>query len=138
ADITTGIYAALGITAALMARERTGAGQRVEVAMLDAVVSLFSDIAANVLTAGERYGKFGSGHPDLVPYQAFPAADGYFIVACLTNAFYNRLCAACGREDLVQDPRFATNRERIKHRTEIVSVLTDIFRTRERDHWIAL
>ena len=138
ADITTGIYAAYGIVAALFERARSGEGQKVEVAMLDAVISLFSDIAANVLTEGKKYGKFGSGHPDLVPYQAFPASDGYFIVACLTNAFYNRLCAALGRDDLLQDARFATNRERIKHRTEIVSILTDIFRTRERDHWIAL
>jgi formyl-CoA transferase/CoA:oxalate CoA-transferase len=138
ADITTGVYAALGIAAALRARERSGRGQRVEIAMLDAVLSLFSDVAANVLTADERYGKFGSGHPDLVPYQAFPAKDGYFIVACLTNAFFRRLCAVIGREDLLADPRFATNDARVQHRDEIVPVLSAIFRTREREHWIAL
>jgi len=138
ADITTGIYAALGITAALRERERSGTGQRVEVAMLDAVISLFSDVAANVLTAGERYGKFGSGHPDLVPYQAFPAKDGWFIVACLTNAFFKRLAAAIGREDLLADPRFATNDLRVKHRAEIVPLLSEVFRTRETEHWIAL
>ncbi len=138
ADITTGIYAALGITAALAARERTGEGQRVEVAMLDAVVSLFSDVAANVLTAGEQYGKFGSGHPDLVPYQAFPASDGWFIVACLTNAFFKRLCAAIGREDLLTDPRFTTNDLRVRHRAEIVPVLSDVFRAQSCTHWIAL
>jgi crotonobetainyl-CoA:carnitine CoA-transferase CaiB-like acyl-CoA transferase len=138
ADITTGIYAALGITAALRAREQSGVGQRVEVAMLDAVLSLFSDVAANVLTGGERYGKFGSGHPDLVPYQAFPARDGYFIVACLTNAFFRRLCAALGREELLADPRFATNDARVKHRADIVPLLSDIFRTRDCEHWIAL
>ncbi len=138
ADINTGIYAALGVTAALMERARSGQGQRVEVAMLDAVVSLFSDIAANVLTAGEQYGKFGSGHPDLVPYQAFPAKDGWFIVACLTNAFFKRLCAAIGREDLLADPRFATNDLRVRHREEIVPILSEVFRTREREHWIAL
>jgi crotonobetainyl-CoA:carnitine CoA-transferase CaiB-like acyl-CoA transferase len=138
ADITTGIYAAYGIAAALVERDRSGIGQRVEVAMLDAVVSLFSDVAANVLTDGQRYGKFGSGHPDLVPYQAFPAKDGYFIVACLTNAFFKRLCAALGREDLLADARFATNDLRVKHRAEIVPILSDIFRTRERAHWIGL
>jgi crotonobetainyl-CoA:carnitine CoA-transferase CaiB-like acyl-CoA transferase len=138
ADITTGIYAAYGIAAALVERDRSGVGQRVEVAMLDAVVSLFSDVAANVLTDGQRYGKFGSGHPDLVPYQAFPAKDGYFIVACLTNAFFKRLCAALGREDLLADARFATNDLRVKHRAEIVPILSDIFRTRDRAHWIGL
>jgi formyl-CoA transferase/CoA:oxalate CoA-transferase len=138
ADITTGIYAALGIVAAVLERERSGKGQRVEVAMLDAVISLFSDIAANVLTDGARYGKFGTGHPDLVPYQAFPAKDGYFVVACLTNAFYNRLCEALERPDLLRDPRFESNRQRIRHRAELVPILSEIFRTRERDHWIAL
>jgi len=138
ADITTGVYAAYGIAAALVERDRSGQGQKVEVAMLDAVVSLFSDVAANVLTANERYGKFGSGHPDLVPYQAFPAKDGWFIVACLTNAFFKRLCAALGREDLLADPRFASNDLRVKHRAEIVPILSDVFRTRERAHWIGL
>jgi crotonobetainyl-CoA:carnitine CoA-transferase CaiB-like acyl-CoA transferase len=138
ADITTGVYAALGICAALRARERSGQGQRVEVAMLDAVVSLFSDIAANVLTDGQQYGKFGSGHPDLVPYQAFPARDGWFIVACLTNAFFKRLCAAIEREDLLADPRFATNDLRVRNRDAIVPILSEIFRTRTCGDWIAL
>jgi len=99
---------------------------------------MFSDIAANVLTEGTHYGKFGTGHPDLVPYQAFPAKDGWFVVACLTNAFYNRLCEALARPDLLADPRFVSNRERLKHRAEIVPILTEIFRTRRRDEWIAL
>jgi crotonobetainyl-CoA:carnitine CoA-transferase CaiB-like acyl-CoA transferase len=136
ADMTTGMYAAYGILGALLERERSGEGQKVEVAMLDAVVSLFADIATNVLTTGTKFQKFGSGHPDLVPYQAFPAKDGHFIVACLTNAFWKRLCVAIGREDLDADERFATMRARVKHRAEIVPILSDIFRTRERDHWI--
>ncbi len=138
ADITTGIYAAYGIASALVERERSGRGQRVEVAMLDAVLSLYSDIAANVLTDGTHYGRFGSGHPDLVPYQAFPASDGWFIVACLTNAFFKRLCTALDREDLLADPRFATNAARAQHRAEIVPMLSDLFRTRPIAHWIAL
>jgi crotonobetainyl-CoA:carnitine CoA-transferase CaiB-like acyl-CoA transferase len=138
ADINTGVYAALGVCAALLERERSGLGQKVEVAMLDAVLSLFADNAANVLTAGTKFGKFGSGHPDLVPYQAFPAKDGWFIVACLTNAFFKRLAAVIGREDLLADPRFATNDSRVKHREEIVPILSDAFRTRSRAEWIAL
>jgi crotonobetainyl-CoA:carnitine CoA-transferase CaiB-like acyl-CoA transferase len=138
ADITTGVYAAYGIASALLARARTGEGQRVEIAMLDAVVSLFADNAANVLTEGTRFPKFGSGHPDLVPYQAFPARDGYFVVACLTNAFYKRLCAALGRDDLLTDPRFATNPSRVQHREEVVRVLSEIFRTETCEHWIDL
>jgi crotonobetainyl-CoA:carnitine CoA-transferase CaiB-like acyl-CoA transferase len=138
ADITTGVYAAFGIVSALVERERSGQGQRVEVAMLDAVLSLFADNAANVLTAGTRFGKFGSGHPDLVPYQAFPARDGWFVVACLSNAFFKRLCAALGREDLLDDPRYATNPARVAHRDEVVAILSAIFRENTCAHWIAL
>jgi crotonobetainyl-CoA:carnitine CoA-transferase CaiB-like acyl-CoA transferase len=138
ADINTGIYAAYGILGALFERERSGEGQHVEVAMLDAVLSLFADNAANVLTENVRFGKFGSGHPDLVPYQAFPASDGYFIIACLTNAFYKRLAAALGRDDLLNDPRFATNPSRVKHRQHVVGVLSEIFKQNTCDHWIAL
>jgi len=138
ADINTGIYAAFGIVSALFERTRTGVGQRVEVAMLDAVLSLFADNAANVLTEGTKFGKFGSGHPDLVPYQAFPANDGYFIIACLTNAFYKRLCAALKRDDLLTDPRFQTNPSRVENREEIVTILSDLFRQNTCEHWIAL
>jgi len=103
-----------------------------------AVVSLFADNACNVLTDGTKFGKFGSGHPDLVPYQAFPASDGYFIVACLTNAFYKRMASALGRDDLLTDPKFATNPSRVTHRAEVVGVLSEIFRTNTVEHWIAL
>ena len=134
ADITPASTPRYGITAALDgARAHRARGSSVEVAMLDAVVSLYSDIAANVLTDGQQYGKFGSGHPDLVPYQAFPAKDGYFIVACLTNAFFKRLCAALGREDLLADPRFATNDlAREAPRRDRRRCCSDIFRTRDR------
>src|SRR5262249_51019780 len=93
--------------------------------------------AANVLTEGTRFPKFGSGHPDLVPYQAFPASDGYFIVACLTNAFYKRLCAALGRDDLLTDPRFATNPSRVAHREDVVRVLSELSRTEPGEHGTA-
>lgn len=138
ADINTGIYAAYGVCGALFERERSGKGQKIEIAMLDAVLSLYADNAANVLTDGTKFGKFGSGHPDLVPYQAFQGNDGWFIVACLTNAFYKRLATALERDDLLTDPRFATNPSRVKHRAHVVGVLQDIFKQNSCAHWIAL
>jgi len=138
ADLNTGVYGAYAVVAALFARERTGAGQHVHVAMLDAVLSLFADNAANVLTEGTHFGRFGSGHPDLVPYQAFPASDGYFIVACLTNAFFKRLCVALGREDWLNDPRYASNPARVERRAEVVGILSEIFKQHTCEHWIEL
>jgi len=138
ADISTGIYTAYAVALALYHRERTGVGQRIDLTMLDAIISLLADISTAYLNTGQEYEKFGTGHPDLVPYQAFQARDGYFIVACLTNAFCKRLCKALGREDLLADPKFTTNDDRCAHREEFVSVLQEIFLTDTRDHWIRL
>ena len=138
ADITSGVYAAYGVLAALYERERSGLGQKVDVAMLDAVISLFADVVANVLALGTKYGKYGSGHPDICPYQAFRARDGYFIVACLTNAFWKRLAVAIGRADLLTHPHFETNKARVENRREVVETLEAIFVTQDVDHWIHL
>ena len=112
ADISSGIYCAYAIALALLHREKTGCGQRIDLTMLDAVISLLADISTAFLNTGHRYEKFGNGHPDLVPYQAFEARDGYFIVACLTNAFCRRLSQGLGREDRLADARFAPNNAR--------------------------
>jgi crotonobetainyl-CoA:carnitine CoA-transferase CaiB-like acyl-CoA transferase len=138
ADISSGIYAAYAIALALYHRTHSGRGQKIDLTMLDAVISLLADISTSYLNTGHHYEKFGNGHPDLVPYQAFEANDGYFIVACLTNAFFKRLCKGLGREDLLEDPRFATNTSRCQHREAIVGVLQEIFRHNGRDHWIRL
>ena len=79
-----------------------------------------------------------SGHPDLVPYQAFRARDGWFIVACLTNAFWKRLAPAIGRPDLLEHPKFKNMKDRVEHRTEVVATLGEIFAGRDVAHWISL
>src|SRR6185295_12373533 len=140
ADISSGIYAAYAIALALLHRAQTGLGQRIDLAMLDAVISLLADISTAYLNTGDEYEKFGNGHPDLVPYQAFQANDGYFIVACLTNAFFKRLCQALGREDLIENPKFVSNSIRCEkdNREAIVGRLQDIFHGNTCDHWIKL
>ncbi|MFI5364256.1 MAG: CaiB/BaiF CoA transferase family protein [Candidatus Binatia bacterium] len=138
ADISSGIYAAYAIALALYHRAQTGVGQRIDLTMLDAVISLIADISTVYLSTGHEYEKFGNGHPDLVPYQAFQANDGYFIVACLTNAFFKRLCQGLQREDLLRDPKFANNTVRCAHREEIVGILQEIFLTNTCDYWIKL
>jgi len=138
ADISSGIYAAYAIALALFHRTQSGRGQKIDLSMLDAVISLLADISTAHLNTGHDYEKFGNGHPDLVPYQAFEANDGYFIVACLTNAFFKRLAQGLSREDLLANPKFASNTARCQHRAEIVGILQEIFRTNGRDHWIKL
>jgi len=138
ADISSGIYAAYAIALALYHRTSSGVGQRIDLTMLDAVITLLADISTAYLNTGDDYAKFGNGHPDLVPYQAFQASDGYFVVACLTNAFFRRLCNGIGREDLLADARFATNAARCTHREAIVGILEELFLTNTCDHWIAV
>ena len=136
ADISTGIYAAYAVAAALFERERSGKGQKVEIAMLDAVASLLSDVALKSLVWDRDFEPFGSGHPDIVPYQAFKARDGWFIVACLTNAFWKRLPEAIGHPELLQDARFTGMRDRVKNKPALIDILNGIFATDDRDRWI--
>jgi len=137
ADISTGIYAAYAVAAALFERERSGKGQKIEISMLDSVVSLLSDVALKVRVEGRDIPPFGSGHPDIVPYQAFKARDAYFIIACLTNAFWKRLPAAIGHPELLEDPRFVKMTDRVKHKAELVEILNRIFAEHDAAHWIA-
>jgi crotonobetainyl-CoA:carnitine CoA-transferase CaiB-like acyl-CoA transferase len=137
ADISTGIYAAYAVAAALYERERSGKGQRIDIAMLDAVISLLSDVALKVRVHDRDLPPFGSGHPDIVPYQAFKARDGYFIVACLTNAFWKRLPAAIGHPELLEDPRFTRMSDRVKNKGALVEILNDIFAGEDVATWIA-
>ncbi|MBM4243252.1 MAG: CoA transferase [Deltaproteobacteria bacterium] len=136
ADISTGIYGAYAVAAALYERERSGKGQRIDIAMLDAVVSLLSDVALKVRADNKDFAPFGSGHPDIVPYQAFKARDGYFIVACLTNAFWKRLPAAIGHPEMLDDPRFTGMKDRVINKAALVEILNAIFGTNDVAHWI--
>lgn len=136
ADIATGIYGALAVSAALYERERSGLGQRIDLAMLDAVVSLSADVALGAHVGGREYEPFGSGHPDIVPYQAFRASDGYFIVACLTGAFWKRLPSAIGRPELAEDERFGSMRDRVRNRGALISELAEVFAGDTVSRWI--
>lgn len=136
ADITTGVYAAFAVTAALLERERSGKGQKIDLAMLDAVISLFADVALKAHVGGTEFGPFGSGHPDIVPYQAFRANDGYLVVACLTGAFWKRLPAAIGRPALAEDPRFRGMKARVENRAALIEELSAVFETQSVSHWI--
>lgn len=138
ADFGGGIYLATAILAALYDRERTGHGQEVSVSLLDATMSMLINYSVAVMDGGAQLGPLGSGHPQLVPYQAFPTADGHVVVATGTNKTYREFCNAIGRPDLIDDERFASNPSRVKHRHEIVRELSAVFVARTTEQWIAL
>jgi crotonobetainyl-CoA:carnitine CoA-transferase CaiB-like acyl-CoA transferase len=137
ADMSGGIYSCKGILAALYARERTGRGQRVEVSMFDAMLNLLSYIATLWLTGGVLPRPPGSAHEYSVPWQAFEAKDGHIVVATRQEGFWRKLCSTLAEPGLAEDPRFASNAERIAHREALVPRLERIFRTRTVADWLA-
>jgi crotonobetainyl-CoA:carnitine CoA-transferase CaiB-like acyl-CoA transferase len=134
-DILTGMYAATAILAALAWRERTGRGQHVDLALLDVQVAALANQAANWLVGGVVPGRLGNAHPNIVPYQAFAAADGELVVAVGNDGQFRRLCEVAGAPALAADPRFATNADRVRNRAALVPALEARLRTRTRAQW---
>jgi crotonobetainyl-CoA:carnitine CoA-transferase CaiB-like acyl-CoA transferase len=122
-DLGTGLMAAYGVMNALFHRERTGQGQLVEVSLFETALALLSYHAVGYLMAGAIPQRQGSAHPSLVPYQVFQTRDGEMFIAGANNRLWARLCQALGREDLLQDPRFATQADRVQHRQVLLPML---------------
>ncbi|MBX9611386.1 MAG: CoA transferase [Burkholderiales bacterium] len=137
ADLFTGMYATVGILAALRHAERTGEGQHVDMALLDTQVAMLANLGANYLVSGKVPGRSGNAHQNIVPYQVFEVADGHLILAVGNDGQFAKFCAVAGRPDLAADPRYATNSGRVRNRGELVPVLEAIMRTRPRADWLA-
>jgi crotonobetainyl-CoA:carnitine CoA-transferase CaiB-like acyl-CoA transferase len=137
ADIASGMFAAQGITAALVARERTGRGQRVDLGMLDATTALLTYQAAICFATGQAPVRMGNRHPTIVPYEMLPASDGEFVVAVGNDEQWRRFCAVLGVPALGTDARFETNRARVANYDELRPILVDRLRTRPRADWVA-
>jgi crotonobetainyl-CoA:carnitine CoA-transferase CaiB-like acyl-CoA transferase len=136
ADIFTGLYATIAILGALAHRDRTGAGQQIDLALLDTQVAVLANQAMNYLVTGVAPQRLGNAHPNIVPYQVFAASDGHFIVAVGNETQYARLCEVLGRPDLASDQRFATNAARVNNRDEIVAILQSVFETHTMREWL--
>jgi len=135
-DIVSGMFAAQGITAALYARERTGRGQHVDIAMLDSTAALLTYQAAIHFATGRSPVRMGNRHPTIVPYETFEASDGDFVLAVGNDDQWQRFCRASGLDALGTDPRFATNRDRVEHYAALRPMLDARLRRRPRDEWI--
>lgn len=135
-DITAGMFAATAVLAALRARDLTGEGQLVDVSLLDTQVALLANVASNYLVAGTEPRRLGNAHPNIAPYEAFPARDRWFALAAANERQWAVLCDVIGRPELKDDPRFATNGARVSNRPELVTVLNDVFAARDADEWL--
>lgn len=137
-DMGTANWAVVGILAALRERDRTGKGGIVDTSLYETSLSLMSILLADHLATGDLPVRHGSGVPMIVPYQAFEASDGHMMVAAGNDNLFRRLAAALGRPSLAEDPRFATNGERVVNRNPLVTILADIFKTETVAHWAQL
>jgi len=135
-DIVSGLFAAQGVLAALVARERTTRGQQVDIGMLDATTALLTYQAANYFTTGEAPARMGNRHPTIVPYESFATAEGDLVIAGGNDEIWRRLCHALEIGHLADDPRFRTNRDRATHYAELRPLLDSVLRTRTRDEWV--
>jgi crotonobetainyl-CoA:carnitine CoA-transferase CaiB-like acyl-CoA transferase len=133
ADIASGMFAAYGTTLALYARERTGRGQAVDVAMLDAVAALLTYQAGNFFASGQAPARLGNRHPSIAPYETFAAADGDFVLAVGNDEQWKKFCAVAGLPD---DPRFTTNRQRVADYDALRPLVAERLKTEPRRSWI--
>jgi crotonobetainyl-CoA:carnitine CoA-transferase CaiB-like acyl-CoA transferase len=136
-DLVTGLYTAIAILAAVIHQARTGEGQSIDMALFDAQAAGLANQAMNYLAGGAVPGRLGNAHPNIVPYQVFATADGHLILATSNDAQFRRFARAAGIEAAADDPRYATNAERVAHRQEVVDMLKPIFTVRTTARWIA-
>ncbi len=138
-DITAGLFACSAILAALHYRERTGEGQYIDMALLDAQVAWLANQASNYLVSGKVPRRMGNAHPNIVPYETFKAKDGIYLALGVGNDNqWKKLCRIAGVEHLMDDPQYATNPKRVENRKKLVPLLQEVFIRKDSGEWIRL
>ena len=136
ADLMAGMYAAVAINAALRHRETTGAGQYIDIGMLDTQVAMLTIQGLNYLATGQAPARLGNAHPNIVPYQTFATADGDITLAVGNDGQFQRFCAFAGVPELAEDERFRSNGDRVRHRAELTALLTPVVAAQPSRYWI--
>jgi crotonobetainyl-CoA:carnitine CoA-transferase CaiB-like acyl-CoA transferase len=134
--VLTALNAAVAINAALYRRQATGKGEHVVVSLLDSALSGLVNVVQSALVSGNEAKRYGNAHASVVPYETLPVADGWITVAAGNDAQYRRLCAVLGRDDLAEDPRFATNSDRVRNRDALIPELTAELSARPGEEWV--
>ncbi|KAI9091855.1 CoA-transferase family III domain-containing protein [Phlyctochytrium arcticum] len=136
-DMTTGLYAKGAILAALLARARTGKGQKIDISLLECQVASLANIAHNYLIGGQEAKRQGTQHASIVPYQAFSTEDSYIVVGAGNDGQFQKLCARLEMDHLSRNPKFATNSSRVQNRSELIKILSDRFQSNSTAYWLS-
>ncbi len=137
-DLMAGMFATTSVLGALYERERSGKGQYIDISMLDCTVASLGVQNFNYFLSGEVPRRAGNAHPNLVPYEVFPVADGHIVLAVGNDSQFRSFCLAAGRPDLAEHPDYRTNSDRVRRRDVLVPQIAAILRTRPRAEWCAL
>ncbi len=135
-DLTTGIFAATAILAALHWRDLTGEGQLIDNSLIDTSVALLANVASNYLVGGVEPSRMGNAHFNIAPYEVFRARDRWFTLGAANARQWEMLCEVIGQPDLKDDPRFLTNKDRVANRAALAKILNDAFATRDAEEWV--
>ncbi len=137
-DVTAGLFAANAILAALHHRQKTGKGQYIDIALLDSVVAWLANVGSNYLVSGKLPQRWGNGHPNIVPYEPFETQDGSYLALAIGNdRQWQKFCKLADMNALADDPRFATNPQRVKHRRELIPMVAEKMKLKTRRQWQA-
>jgi crotonobetainyl-CoA:carnitine CoA-transferase CaiB-like acyl-CoA transferase len=137
ADVFSGVYAVVAILAALRRRDETGRGAHIDIALFDVQLSVLANQAMNYLASGRSPRRMGNAHPNIVPYQVFPASDGHLVIACGNDAQFARLCAVLNVPDLAAHPHYRTNKDRVEHREALCGLVAGLTSLRARSDLLA-
>ena len=136
ADVVAGMMGFQGILLSLLARQQTGCGQKVDIGMLDCQVALLTYQAGIYFATGESPTRMGNQHPTITPYETYRCADGYINLACGNDSMWRTFCGALGRDEWTADARFATNADRVQHRTQLQALLEPVMRAKTTREWV--
>ena len=138
ADISTGMFAANAILAALYSREQTGKGQRIDMSLLDSQVALLSYAATNYFVSGSITNRLGNAHPNIVPYQSFKARDMHFVLAVGNDKQWEIFCKSINKPEWVDDEKYSTNALRVNNRKQLIDQLSKLFATQNAGYWLEI
>jgi formyl-CoA transferase len=137
-DLTTGMFAAVAILAALRVKERTGRGQRIDMALLDSQIAWLGNVASNYLIGGTPARRLGNAHPNITPYEVFPTRDGHVALAVGNDGQWRRFCQVAGAPHLADHVDFKTNADRVRNREKLVPVMSDLMAKHTSQEWMDL